>query len=193
MRIKEMSEMKQFVISVLRSGETDKIKPFTAYGQTIFPIYYKTLAARLSLFDSIKVVKSGSGDVEYSPADNKMTIGFSPTHETHKKALVIHEATHAVCDMIKMPVNNDVGEVLAYVAQCQYYKANAGNYDLADPRDSDITEVLRLAGAIAWNILNGGTPSAGDYDALRVKIAAHADYSKYAAVSAGFNGLGASA
>lgn len=188
-----MSEIKQFVLSVLRSGGIDKIKPFTAYGQTIFPIYYKSLAARLGMFDSIKVVQSTGGNVEYTPADNKMVIGFAPTHETHKKALVIHEATHAVCDMIRMPVNNDVGEVLAYVAQCQYYKANAGNYDLADPGDPDITEVLRLAGAIAWNILNGGTPTANDFDALRLKIAAHADYSRYAAVSAGFNGIGASA
>jgi hypothetical protein len=188
-----MSEIKQFVLSVLRSGGVDKIKPFTAYGQSIFPIYYKSLAARLSMFDSIQVVQTTDGNVEYIPADNKMIIGFPPTHEPHKKALVIHEATHAVCDMIKMPVNNDVGEVLAYVAQCQYYKANAGNIDLGDDRDSDITEVLRLAGAIAWNILNGGTPSAGDYDALRVKIAAHADYSQYAAVSAGFNGISASA
>src|SRR5215203_5807182 len=174
-----MSEIKDFVVRVLNSGDTDKIKPFTAYGHTIFPIYYKTLAARLSMFDSIEIVQSSGGEAKYRPASNKMFIGFGPTHETHKKALIIHEATHAVGDMIRMPVNNDVGEVLAYVAQCVYYKANAGNYDLYDPKDSDITEVLRLAGAIAWNILNGGTPSAGDFDALRVKIAAHDDYSRY--------------
>jgi hypothetical protein len=185
------ARVKQYVVNVLMGGETDKIRPFTAFGQSIFPIYYKTLGTRISLFDSVKVIKSDQNDARYFPGNNKMYLGFEATTDQFLKSLLVHEATHAVSDMIRMPVNNDVGEVLAYVAQLQYYKATVGDIDVFVPGDESMNNILKLAGSIAWNILNGSTPTASDYNDLRTKIAAHPDYSEYAAYRADFEGLSA--
>jgi hypothetical protein len=182
-----MTELTQIVINVLNGG-VDKIKPFTVGGQTIFPIYYKALAARMALSGSIEVKESSK--VKYDPKEDVMSLNFNRVGvgDYREKALIVHEATHAVCDMIRMPINNDLGEVMAYVAQCQYFIGNFGNPNYTDP-DSNMEAILTEATTIAQNIQSGGTPTAADYESLRAKIAVHKEYKKSAGFRAAFDGI----
>jgi hypothetical protein len=182
--------VKQLVKNVLFSGEVDKIKHFTVGGFTLAPCYYKGLAGYISMFDSPQVIYNSNydGTAEYFPKSNRLYIGFQSTLYSENKGMIIHEATHAVCDMLGIQILRGDSEVLAYVAQCQYMRANFGDYRLEDSSDPIMDEIFKKAWAIATTIQNDNTPSESDYADLRQEISKHPYYSR-SAEPAAYDGI----
>lgn len=183
---------KNLVTTVLMNGGTAKIKHFTVGGFTIYPIYYQVLASRISLFDSVEVVYSQSyvNRARYIPGENKMIIGFQSTIPDLGKALVVHEATHAVCDMLKLSMKRGDSEAMAYIAQCQYWKANISNDRLEGNVIGDEDDlVFEAAWNIACAIQAGQSVPSTDYDKLQAALAANNSYKKHINERPAYDGI----
>ncbi|CAN5195131.1 hypothetical protein BH20ACI1_BH20ACI1_01080 [soil metagenome] len=182
-------ELKQIVRNVLMTG-TSQIKDFTVSGQFLTAIYYQALAARMALFDSVKVEHKPTlnGKAEYISKNNTMYLGFTSTMEETNKAIIIHEATHAVCDMLKMNLMIADSEVMAYVAQCQYIYTKS-NYRIEGSTKSK-DAIFAAAWSVAAMIQKGQTPSDADYLKVRQAVCSDSDYGlKSSAKVAAYDGL----
>jgi hypothetical protein len=164
-----MMTPKILVTNVLTNGETAKMKPFSVGGNTIYPIYYQVLATRMSSFDSVTVhYHSKYHDrAKYFPGSNKMFIGFQSTVPPEGRSLIIHEATHAICDMLRLSMTRADSESLGYIAQCLHYKTNFGNNPLSI---EGMEDVFAAASKIACAVHDGQTIPSADYDDLRNKL-----------------------
>lgn len=169
---------------------TSNIKDFRVSGHLLTANYYLALAARMSLFDSMQVKFNPTldGEAEYKSKNNTMYIGFTSTFEETNRAIIIHEATHAVCDMLKMNMMVADSEVMAYVAQCQYmvtkssYRIEGGN------KENDA--IFAAAWSVAKMIQNGQTPSDADYLKVRQAVCADTEYGlKVASIAAVYDGI----
>ena len=166
---------KRLVTNILTSGETAKMKPFSVGGNMIQPVHYQTLAIRMLFFDSVTVhYHSKYQDrAKYFPSEDKMFIGFQSIIPMEGKSLIIHEATHAVCDMMSMSMTRADSESLGYIAQCLHYRTNFGNYPLSI---EGMEEVFAAAWKIACAVHDGQTPPSADYDDLRNKLNENGSY-----------------
>jgi hypothetical protein len=168
----------QMVKNVLLSSQVDKIKPFSIGGFTLSPCYYRGLAGFMMLGSPTVVYDyTYSGEAEYRPGSNKLIIGFESIGYNENRGIIIHEATHAVCDMLKIKMIRGDAEAMAYIAQCQFMRANFGDWGLTDP-DPIINEIFRKAWILGNMILDGETPSVFDYANLVQTISTHSDYSR---------------
>jgi hypothetical protein len=118
-----------------------------------------------------------------------LLLGFKATTELSKKALVVHEAVHAVYDMVKMKMSVADSESIAYLVQCQYARANNPNpEDRLFSTNKAKDKVFEIGWAIAGRILEGYSPSIDDCNRMRDAVSMHPFYSAKAAGDAGFNG-----
>ena len=183
---------KQLVKNVLMSQHTEKIKMFTVSGQTLVACFYQALAARMSLFDCMKTVYDPSikkGTAEYDSESNTMKLAFMSIEYDEQRGIIIHESTHAVCDMLKMNIMVADSEVMAYIAQCQFMLANFGNYPLIGKTDTK-TAIFAAAWKVAEKIQNGQTPSETDYKTVRDAVCGDSEYGeKSLSQTAAFDGL----
>lgn len=185
-------QLKLAVGNVLMSSQTGKIKMFTVSGQTLVASFYQALAARMSMFDSMKVEYDSTlkkGTAEYDSDTNTMKIGFTAIEYDEHRGIIIHESTHAVCDMVKMTITVADSEVMAYIAQCQYMLANFGNYPLTG-KTAAKTAIFAAAWKVAEKIQNGQIPSETDYSTVRLAVCSDSDYGeKSSSKAAAFDGL----
>jgi hypothetical protein len=181
----------ELVKNVLMSGETKKIKMFTVNGQTLAANFYQALAAQMSLFDSMTVEydQSLQGKAEYLSKTNTMRLGFSSIQYDEQRGMIIHEATHAVCDMLKMSMTIADSETMAYVAQCQFMLANRGDYPLTGTTPEK-TALFAAAWTVAKRIQNGEILNNSDYSLVRQAVSQVKKYGiKSLANHAGYDGL----
>ena len=104
-------------------------------------------------------------------------------------AVIVHEATHAVCDFEMLGVTDALfAEAIAFVAECIFFRKAAGR--IRPGRTADERDVLARADAIAQKIM-AGTTTIDDADPDLVAI--DAPLQRTHAASAGkfnhFNGL----
>lgn len=185
------TQLTQEVKNFLMGGRTSKIKMFTVSGQNLIAVFYQALAAQISLFDSITVEYDGSlqGKAEYLSKSNTLRLGFTSIQEEEHQGMIIHEATHAVSDMLKMNMMLADSEVMAYVAQCQYMLANHGDYGMTGKTKSK-TAIFAAAWTVARKIQNGTNPSDNDYAAVRKAVCDDDEYGiKSSSQLANFDGL----
>ena len=185
-----MADVKTMVMDVLTASDTQKIKSFSFGGKGFSPSVFPILK-ELVQSGAIKVEydSSKSGMAEYDYGTNTFYLGFTEASSLTRKALVLHEATHAVYDMVKTKMSVADSESIAYIVQCQYAQANnsdptqrlTGNTDAKD-------KVFELAWAIAGKLLAGQKPTLSEYNALREAVSRHPYYMGKAAADAGFNG-----
>ena len=129
------------------------------------------------------------GSAEYDMNTNTLNVWFTEATDIPKKALIVHEATHAAYDLAKIKMSVAESESIAYIAQCCYARANA-----ADPNDRlkaktpEIDKVFEVAWGIAAKIQNGSNPDFKDCSNMRDAVSEHPFYSAKYANSAGFNG-----
>lgn len=171
-----MTTPKTLVTTILSSEKTAKMKPFSVGGTTIYPVFYKMLATQMLFFDSVIVEYHSTYQdrgAKYFTKTNKMIIGFQSIVPSEGKSLIVHEATHAVCDMLGKPMSRADSESLGYIAQCLHYRTNFGNYPLSM---DGMEDVFAAAWKIACAVYDGKTAPSSDYDDLRNKLNSNDTY-----------------
>lgn len=187
-----MNDVEQTVANILGSSEIQKVKTFTFFGKTFTSGTFLNIKNLLesgyikAAFDEKK-----SGMAEYDYATNTLYLGFKTTTELTKKALVVHEAVHAVYDMVKMKMSVADSESIAYIVQCQYARANnpdpSQRLMSSDPAKDKVFEVgWRIAGKLLGQDSTGLTDQ--DYKDMRDAVSKHPFYAGKSAGDAGFNG-----
>ena len=123
--------MKSLVAGVLLGPQTSKMRGFSFNGFSFDPVYYKQLAIHILFTDNFRVKwdKNLNGSAVYKPHKNTIYLGFYQNQGVESDALIVHESTHAVCDMLKKTLAIADAEVMAYIAQCQFAYANNTNSD----------------------------------------------------------------
>jgi len=185
-----MADVKTTIINVLMASDTQKIRSFSfggkGFGPAVFPIL-KTFIDSGTIkaeYDSSK-----SGMAEYDYGNNTLYLGFTEATSLTQKALIIHEATHAVYDMVSTKMSVADSESIAYIVQCQYARANHSDPSqrlMGNTAAKD--KVFELAWAIAGKLLAGEKPSLSECNDMRNAVSQHPYYMGKAAADAGFNG-----
>lgn len=184
---------RQAVVNTLTGAGVHVIKPYTIRGFTLLNINFSVVAVNVSA-GVTKVVYDSSevGMAEYDTGTNTFHLGFTDANSLSRKALIVHESVHAVCDLMNL-TTMDIGtsESAAYLAQCLYARGNSTDPD-PDARlyseDEDKDRVFQVGWELAGTLLAGSTPSTADYDRLRDAVNRHPYYRGKAGDSARFNG-----
>jgi hypothetical protein len=189
-----MNDVETTVANILTGSEIQKINSFTFYGKHFTPTTFANIKSMIEA-GFIKVVHDEKkvGMAEYDYASNTMYLGFKTTSELTKKALVVHEAVHAVYDMVKMKMSVADSESIAYIVQCQYARANSASSDPNDrlfSSDKKKDKVFEIGWRIAGKLLGKDSSplTDEDYRAMREAVSEHPYYAAKAAGDAGFNG-----
>lgn len=96
----------------------------------------------------------------YDSSDNDFLFGYSCVDSDTKRALIIHEATHAGCDLRNyrgMPI--DVSEGAAYTAQCIFMRLKLGQQRSRTQRltgSGSMDDVFAKAWEIAGSLIENG-------------------------------------
>ncbi len=184
---------KQAVVGTLTGAGVYTVKPFTIRGFTLLNINFSLVALNVAA-GITRVVYDASevGMAEYDTGTNTFHLGFTDATSLSRKALIVHESVHAVCDVMNL-ATMDIGtsESAAYLAQCLYARGNSTDPD-PDARlysdDEDKDRVFRVGWELAGTLLDGRTPSTADYDRLRDAVNRHPYYRGKAGDNARFNG-----
>ncbi len=182
------------VVNFLSGQDVYKIKFFKMDSVHLHPVLFLNLPS-LILLGKIKV-KFASGSFYYSGSDT-LEFSFTTASSLTQKALIMHEATHAVLDVMTAPgMKIADSEAMAYIVQCQYARANntvagarlgASDTSTADGKAED--KVFKIAWTIAGKILKNKTPKNGDYQKLKKAISKAPKYRTTYNDTANWDGL----
>lgn len=181
-----------YIIEFLKETSVQKMKDFNFAGIGFSPKVFPVLAQMID-DDKIEVEYEDGlkGQAAYDYAKNTLFVSFTKPDSLTKKALLIHECTHAVYDVVKQKMNVQTSESIAYIAQCMYARIHAapGSPRLQNPNDSVRDEVFKVGWEIAGSILDGKSVSLSEQTAMISAVSKHPFYSGNFAASAGFNGV----
>jgi hypothetical protein len=156
------------VINTLRSGEVQKMKTFS-FGQCIIsPVSYTKLAWMNILYGTPQIKKKGKDEgAEYKTNTNTLWFRFNAAVSVEQRALVVHEATHAIMDMLKIKMQMKYAEMFAYIAQCQYAMLAAPGCERLSVKGNDKSD-LKFAAAwtIAKKLQSGSSVDSENYENL---------------------------
>ncbi len=136
-------------------------------------------------------------DAWYDSDHNQFSLKSVFARPTTKQALIVHEATHAGCDLRNdHHMRVDTSEAAAYIAQCIYMRQKTRPADLrAGTRliddDPDIDAIFEQAWTVAGSILDHGFSHRADTEELQRRIRACETYNPQhlqTMAAAGFNG-----
>jgi len=182
------------------------MKPFMMTTKVKFdPVEFGTLVADISLgYVQVKFERASKGTVSgssvafYDSIDDAMLFNFVDPFSTTLQGLIIHEATHALCDRNSYSMDIGESESMAYIAQCQYgwlkmpagKRLGGGAMDGIDPLD----QVFAQGWTIAENLLNGlekgDAPLHPMYlHPMRKAVNVHPTYKDQITIRSIFNGL----
>ncbi len=181
-----------YIIDFLKESSVQKMKDFSFAGIGFSPKVFPVLAQVID-DDKIEVEYDSSlkGQAAYDYAKNTLYVNFVKPDSLTKKALLIHECTHAIYDCVKQKMNVQTSESIAYIAQCMYARihAPAGSPRLQNASDSVRDEVFKVGWDIAGSIIGGNSVSLAEQTAMISAVSKHPFYSGNFAASAGFNGV----
>jgi len=180
------------VANILGGSEIQKINSFTFYGKYFTATTFANIKSMIEGgFIKVTYDEKKSGMAEYDYTTNTIFLGFTSTTELSKKALIVHEAVHAVYDQVKMKMSVADSESIAYIVQCQYARANSPNPDerLMSPNKAK-DKVFEIGWRIAGKLLGKDSSplTDDDYRSMREAVSQHPFYAAKAAGDAGFNG-----
>jgi hypothetical protein len=191
---------KQTVLSVLRDPAIERIN-FVIGGYEIRPrLYERVRGAVDGLFGPhIEVVANPhQADAAWYDSDaNRLSLRSVLAETDTRKALIVHEATHAGCDLLNYhQMRTDTSEAAAYIAQCIFLRQKTSAADLAagnrltsSNRGTD--RILEQAWAVAGQILAHGFSHRRDTEELQDRIRHSTRYNPdhlQEMPAAGFNG-----
>jgi hypothetical protein len=188
----EDDNLKATIIAVLGGAEMKAVRPFTIKGQLIAYNHYSLVATHIQKGDiKIKHFPDEPETAYYEPGTDTFYVDGNGVIDCHRKALIVHEATHAINDIAFINMDIATSEALSYVAQAQYMRANSGKGSTrqlhGDTDEQD--KVFELAWSIATTLAINKTPSEAEYDALRAAINLAPKYLGTGADPTNFNGV----
>jgi hypothetical protein len=128
----------------------------------------------------------------YDGGYNAMFVGFSDPDTVGRKAVIVHEAVHAVNDIKKRSsiVHID-DEAAAFTAQAMYIRGLGNRPPIRlKTKDTTIDDVYAASFAVADRIFGGMAHPTSEIDTLRDKIRAMGgDYATNADSTVGYDGL----
>ena len=179
--------------SVLLSQETQCLRSFSVNGITFNPVDLQKLGFNILMGYNPKVKYNSnlSSLGQYDSYYNTMWFRFNSATNVMEKSNVVHEATHAACDMNRQKMTVAYSEVMAYIVQAQFVRANNPNpnerYLQGATWQSD--RVYEIAWMLAGKLLNGVTLTALEVTNLKNAICANPTYAAEAANIAGYAGI----
>jgi hypothetical protein len=181
---------KQTVKGILNDSDVQKIKSFSIGG---IGFDAKTFPLLAGFIDRDKIIveydSAKTGMAEYDYSTNKIILGFTWTLDYVKEALIAHECTHAVYDVVKTKMSVAVSESIAYVVQCQYLLIKRGDGKRLSHSNPAKDLVFELAWKMAVKILQGDSPTSSEKSALQTAVSQHPFYMGNSAGDAGFDGV----
>ena len=190
-------------INVLTDSTVSKMKYFTFEGHTFSPLYLAGLAEDIK-YNYLKV--STSSEPYYSAVKNTIYLNFPTPKNAGQRAMIVHEATHAMFDFQGRKMDVATSESLSFIAQCMYARLS-GAFNLNDPEDRLSSwdwdangdayylpndAVFKKGWEIAASILAGGVNifavSGRDVTEMRSAVAAHPNYKSNHLDKTDFNG-----
>lgn len=117
----------------------------------------------------------------YNSTLNSMTVGFDRISLPTQKALVVHEAVHAMADIMGCNwMRIQTSEASAHIAQCIVLMDHYGR-DASPPTSTDTNQraLFAQAWAVARILHDRRRPSWGEYQNVWNAVAAVQDYSSY--------------
>lgn len=182
------------VASVLGGAKLKKIKDFTFGGHRLrtsdLALLYHEITNPAGAMN-VKVNPTQKWPAFYQSKDNTLYLKFYAASDLTKQALIVHESTHAVFDFKKAKMDIGTSEAIAYIAQCQYARANSTSSDpnvrLFDEGDNDW--VFDIGWKLAGKLLGGGSLSSSDEADMRQAVKKHTFYGKDHSHTADFDGM----
>jgi hypothetical protein len=184
-----MSNLETQIGNVLTKVETGKIK-FSLGAISIDANSYKQVKTNIDN-GKIKVVYSNKigADAKYRYTSNTLSLGFQVVDTSDKEALIIHECTHAACDIAGKALLVTHSEAAAYVAQCLYFYyinetalANGNTPTFKLP-------ILQAAWDVATKARQNSSLSNKDIEKLLAEIAKHPMYKDRATQDENYDGV----
>lgn len=182
------------VLGVLMLPTVFVMKTFRVNGHEFKPAELSALAPLIASDRiHVKFDASVAGHAEYDTGTNTFHVAFTTATTLTRKALIVHEATHALCDFNnKSTMDIGESESMAYIAQCQIGRLLKTDPDpdvrlMDTPADKD--KVFEVAWGIAGTLLGGGLPGAADITAMRNAVNIHPNYKNNVGNNAGYNGI----
>ncbi|REJ77341.1 MAG: hypothetical protein DWQ47_13210 [Acidobacteria bacterium] len=185
---------KNNVASVLRSSKISKIPTFTFEGHTFRPGHLSHMYHELTNSNgklNVEVDTNQSSSAYYKSATNTLYLKFVGVNTLTRRALVVHETTHALFDFKAANMDIATSESIAYIAQCCYARANSTDPDpevrLTGAGNKDV--VFEVGWRIAGKLLGGGSIDSTDVRDMRDAVAIHPFYSADHSTAADFDGM----
>jgi hypothetical protein len=187
-------QAKAAVLGVLMLPTVFMMKPFKVNTHEFKPADLFALTTTIAMDKiHVKFDASVAGHAEYDTGTNTFLVAFTVATTLTRKALIVHEATHALCDF-KNKSTMDIGESesMAYIAQCQFARLLKTDPDPAvrlmdTPANKD--KVFEVGWGIAGTLLGGGLPGASDITDMRNAVNIHPNYKGKVANNAKYNGV----
>lgn len=129
----------------------------------------------------------GSDTFNYNVYTNTLELFTDTLVNNDYKALFIHEAVHAGCDLMGATRMRTVSsEAAGYIAECIWYITKGLNVSTSgdQPTDAIFSEAFRLAN----RIIRTEPLHDSDFDLLRTTIGSHPKYIPYPEI-VGYNGV----
>ena len=181
---------RQAVLDALADPALGRIN-FRVNGFSISPQHYAKVREKVEsgaiavAFDG-KLVnpRTGLPFCMYRVDSNTMTLGFNAAKGPNERALVVHEAVHAACDVANYATMITVeSEIMAYVAQAIFLTVKLGSLGLQQDRIISDSQLL------AEIILGGRALAPNDLISITQAIATHPDYLGKAFLRVGYDGV----
>lgn len=163
--------------NLLKGQAVGKMKAFSLSGQALNGKVYNVLgeAIEKGVFNVSDAGNTDGAGAVYDTGTNTFEFKWSVLDRLTRRALAVHEATHAITDLLKTEIKILDGEGLAYVFQCQYAQqfANPGERLMSTTASKD--KVFEVAWDIATT-LRASYPNHSQIQELRKAIKAHPNY-----------------
>jgi hypothetical protein len=184
--------MKKMVMAVLSKPEVAKIK-FTLETIKIGSSSFQLVKSKIQ-GNKIKVgysAKLGTGVAKYSYKKNTLSLGFkSIGGNADKEALIVHECTHAACDIAGKAMLLTHSEAAAYVAQALYfYYRNEVVLSKPGVKPTFVSALLREAWEVATKARANPKLGKDDIKKLLGLIAKHPLYKKRHSKTEAYDGV----
>ncbi len=172
-----MDGVTTMVANILTGPEAQKIRSFTFGGKHFGAgAFYNIRSLIEGGFIKVIYESERNGSAEYEYATNTLFVGFPQAFDLGQKALVAHEAVHAVYDLVKMKMSVADNESIAYIVQCQFARAG-GLVDRLTSSTRQRDKVFEVAWDIAGRVLQGYSPTADECNKMREAVSQHPFYS----------------
>jgi len=181
---------KRAVLEALADPTLGRIN-FRIRGFEISPVLFARVKAKVeaggigvAFNDSLRNPRTGLPFCVYKVDANRMTLGFNSAAGLNERALVIHEATHAACDVALYSAMTTVdSEIMAYIAKAIFLTVKLGSL----PFQADA--IIANSQILADIVLSGRPLSPNDLISITQAIFQHPDYAGTAAMRVGYDGV----